>query len=728
MITRIFKKITHMKKTLLLLCFIVSITKAQIPTALATQLQNVLNNKVANAGDHGVSAHLILQNGQTWSGTAGVDALNNPMTDTTVFITASISKMNIATLLLLLQEAAIIDLDDTWHKYLPTLNVAFDTNITIRQLLNHTSGLADYLEVPANQHYVTQNFSNFFTPQYILENIVSGVPDFAAGTNFNYSNTNYCLAGLVAEAATPNTLAQELHARVWGPAGMNHTYLGAYEPIPMPRAGVWWNFGSGTTNYSNQSDTSMLSFGFGTDNVVTTPTDLTKLVDAIINGNLLSAQSKTEMMSWVPQSYVNQWVAGYGLGMHHFLNQGLDTLVGHDGKFCNQSDVFHSSMCGFTLATMTNSETFWEGIYQSMYDVLRNYYQCNTVPVANFVASDRAGCAGTTITFSDSSTNWRPTAWNWSFPGGTLTGGTTLTDSMPQVIYNTPGVYAVSYTASTLGGSDAITKNGYITVNSAVASYNTAFVESFETATVPGADWSVSNTAALDWAVTSIGAATGTKSVYIDNYSNTAGNKSSLTSTAFDVSGFTTPKLTFKMAYQQKVPTNAEKLQVLTSTDCGATWVVRFTKQGSALATVTPPSPVPLIPGSSQFNTYTVNINGVAGSPNVRFRFDFTADPSAPGNYIFLDDINIFDASVGIKTNEAEFGLNIYPNPANSQFNISTKEIADEISVSDVLGRVVYSIKPAEKKVSLILENEGLYFVTVKTGAQSTTRKLVVKK
>src|SRR6266404_2548527 len=101
-------------KKLLLFIFIITLTtfvKAQIPPALATQLQTVLNNKVNTAGDHGVSAHIIMDNGQTWSGTAGVDAVGNPITDTTVFITASISKLNIATLMLLLQEAAIIDLD-----------------------------------------------------------------------------------------------------------------------------------------------------------------------------------------------------------------------------------------------------------------------------------------------------------------------------------------------------------------------------------------------------------------------------------------------------------------------------------------------------------------------------------------------------------------------------------------------------------------------------------------
>jgi len=716
-----------MKKFTFFLCFIAltTMTNAQIDSSLAAQLQNVLNTQVSVSGNHGVSAHLILQNGQTWSGTAGVNGLSMPITDSTVFITASISKLNIAILLLMLAQDSLISLDDTWHKYLPTLNVAFDTNITIRQLLNHTSGIKDYLEVPANAHYVTSNFSTFYTPQYILENIVSGVPDFPRGTNFNYSNSNYALAAYVAEAATANSLQSELRTRIWNPVGMKHTYFGAYESIPDQRAGVWWNFGAGLTNYSNQSDTSMLSFGYGTDNIVTCPTDLAKLVHALLNNQLLSPQAMNEMLAFVPQSFV-QWTGGYGLGIHHFLGQTVDTLLGHDGKFCNLSDVFHSSMCGFTLATMTNTETVWEGIYGPMYDIIRTYYQCNAVPVANFYASTRDACTGATITFSDSSTNMRPTSWNWSFPGGTLTGGTTLTDSMPQVIYNTPGTYSVSYTASTSAGSNSITKNAYLTITSNVASHNSAFTESFETATLPDSDWTISNSAGLDWAITSIGAATGSKSVYIDNFSNTAGNKSSLISTAFDVSGFSTPSLTFKIAYQQKVSTNADKLQVFTSTDCGTSWFLRWTKSGAALATVTPPSPIPLFPTPGQFTNYTVNINNVAGSPHVRFRFDFFADPAGPGNYIFIDDINIFDASVGINPIEAPIGLNIYPNPASGQFNITDSQIIDEITIKDLLGQIFYQARPNDKNISFVIGQEGLYFVTVKSGRQTTTRKLIV--
>lgn len=681
-------------------------------------------------GQNGNSAHLILQGGQTWSGTAGVNGQSQPITDSTVFIAASISKLNIALVLLSMQESGLIDLDDTWHKWLPTLNVAFDTNITIRQLLNHTSGITDYLEVPSAQGYVTSNFSTFYTPQYILENIVGSTPDFPAGTNFNYSNSNYCLAAYVAEAATANSLKDELHTRIWDPLGMNHTYFGGYEPINDVSAGKWWHFvggSAGTANYSNQSDTSTLSFGFGTDNVVTRPTDLAKLVHALTNNSILNAQSMAEMQSWVPQSATN-WTGLYGLGFHHLYGQAVDTVVGHNGKFMNESDVFHSNMCGYTLCCMSNTYGNWEWLYDQMYNVIRNYYLCNAVPVANFYTNTKTACPGTVIIFSDSSTNIRPTSWHWSFPGGTLTGGTTVNDSMPKVTYAIPGTYAVSYTASTSAGSDTISKNSYITINSNIASYNTAFAEGFETATLPNSDWDLDNNLGFDWAITSNAAATGAKSLWIDNFSNSAGNNSILQSTSFDISNFISPKLTFKYAYQQRASSNVDKMQILSSTDCGKTWTSRWSRAGALLANVTPTvGTSPFTPTSNQFTTYTVNINGVAGSPNVRFRFEFFADPNGQGNNMYVDDINLFDASVGIKTNEAQIGFDIYPNPASGQFNITSSTSIEEINVKDVLGRIIYQANPNDKNIFLRIDGEGLYFVSVSSGGQTTTRKLIVK-
>lgn len=721
-----------MKKFYLFLLTVLlgSALQAQIPSALATQLQNVLNDGINNKGMHGNSAHLILQSGQTWTGTAGVNGQGQPILDTTVFIAASISKLNIALVLLLMQEDGILDLDDTWHDWLPNLNVAFDTNITIRQLLNHTSGIKDYLEVPSAETYITNNFSYFYTPQYVLENIISGTPDFAAGTNFSYSNSNYCLAAYIAEAATANSLKDELHNRIWDPLGMNHTYFGAYEPINDPSAGRWWHFAGGSAgvaDYSNQSDTSILSFGYGTDNVVTCPTDLAKLVHALTNNQILNAQSMTELQTWVPQSAID-WTGNYGLGIHHLLGQTVDSVIGHNGKFMNESDVFHSSMCGFTLCCMSNTYGNWEWLYNQMYSVIRNYYACNAVPVANFYATPKTACTGNIVTLRDSSTNYKPTAWNWNIPGATFVNGTNANDSMPQVIYNTSGFYPISYTATAIGGSNSITKNNYITINNLLPAHNSSFLESFEsTIVLPSADWTIYNRDTLNWALTSTAAATGTNSIYIDNFSNTAGNKSHIYSEAIDISGFASPKLSFKMAYRQAQSSNFEKLQVTTSTDCGNTWIARWTRQGSTLATVSPANPAVFIPTAAQFTTYTVNIIGVAGSNNLRIKFEFTADALSPGNNIYIDDINIYDATVGVESKFSNDQINVFPNPSTESVNILSGKELDDLTIEDVLGRTVFQSDKKDKRYQVNLQTEGVYILKANISNQIIVKKIIIK-
>lgn len=344
---------------------------AQIAPALATQLQQILNNRVQNNGDRGVSACVIMPNGSTWKGTAGVGQNSVAITDTTVFHGASITKINIATLILLLAENNLLHLDSSWKKYI-NLNATFNPSITIRQLLNHTSGIKDYLEAPGSGTFVTNNFNYTFTPVQILENIVNGTPDFAPGTNFNYSTSNYVLLALIAQTVTGNPVQQELRTRIWNPLGMSHTYFGGYETYTEPRAGVWWNFGAGFQNYSNNPETSMLTFGYGGANIVSTPQDLALFARALFTGTLLSQTSKSAMLVFSPNSYPT-WCAGYGLGVHHALAFQTNTVLGHDGYYTNMSDMFHTYDYGFTLVTMTNSQTQWSAIFDQMYNAIRNH-------------------------------------------------------------------------------------------------------------------------------------------------------------------------------------------------------------------------------------------------------------------------------------------------------------------------------------------------------------------
>lgn len=367
-----------MKKFIIFLCLI-SITSsitAQIDSVLAGQLQNALDSCVS-IGNNGVSAYVLMPNGQFWNGTAGVGKQNIPITDSTVFHGASITKFNIAILMMLLVEDNLVDLDRSWNDYV-SLNVDFDTSITVRQLLNHTSGIADYLETDTADAIIISDFDLFYTPQFILENIVSGVPDFPTGTDFAYSSSNYVLVGLIAEAVTGNPVHTELRNRIWNPLGMSHTYFGAYETYTEPTSGVWWNFGSGLTDYSDMPKTSMLSYAYGGGNIVSCPTDLGVLLNALLSSQLLNTQSLNEMLTFVPESY-SSWTAGYGLGIHHQYGQNDDKVIGHDGCYTNLSDMFHSMNYDFTLVTMSNTAISWFGVFNPMYDILSNYFMTTDV-------------------------------------------------------------------------------------------------------------------------------------------------------------------------------------------------------------------------------------------------------------------------------------------------------------------------------------------------------------
>ncbi len=361
-----------------LIGFICSV-QSQIDPILATQLQQILNQRVLWNGDHGVSACVIMPDGAVWNGYAGVGAGETLVSDTMVFHGASTMKMNIAVLMILLDEEGIIDLDESWDTYVD-LDVAFSPEITIRQLIGNRSGIADYLEIAGSGNYVTSDFDHQFTPQEILEDIVSDVPDFAPGTEFWYSTSNFVLAAHIINEVTGNPVEEELRSRIWEPLGMDHTHFGGYETYSEPKSGVWWNFGNGVNDYSMVSETSMLSYGYGGANMVSTPSDLAKFVRAVVEGTFLSENAWNQMIQFSPDSY-DDWSAGYGLGVHNANAWGNNSVLGHDGYFTNMTDMFHSLDDGFTLVTMTNTQTGWFAIFNDMYEEISAFIELNVADV-----------------------------------------------------------------------------------------------------------------------------------------------------------------------------------------------------------------------------------------------------------------------------------------------------------------------------------------------------------
>ena len=150
------------------------------------------------------------------------------------FKIASLTKTYTATVVLQLVGEGKLSLDDTVEQRLPGV-VPNGGKITIRQLLNHTSGLADFESDPRYlKPYLSGNFGYYWAPRQLVRMGVSHKPLFAPGTRWSYSNTNYVVAQLIVEKVTGKTLGAELKRRIFQPLGLRPAR--ATRPSPVCRA------------------------------------------------------------------------------------------------------------------------------------------------------------------------------------------------------------------------------------------------------------------------------------------------------------------------------------------------------------------------------------------------------------------------------------------------------------------------------------------------------------
>lgn len=159
----------------------------------------------------------------------------------------SISKQFTVTALLMLQEQGRLSLDDPVGKYFPELTRSGDVNL--KQLLSHTSGYSDYYP----QDYLPASMRAATTPAAIMGLWARRPLDFEPGSRWQYSNTNYVIAGAVVEKVTGAPLSGLLRQRIFEPLGMHPggaepqgTYrYGSGPPRPMPAEGAGWLFATG---------------------------------------------------------------------------------------------------------------------------------------------------------------------------------------------------------------------------------------------------------------------------------------------------------------------------------------------------------------------------------------------------------------------------------------------------------------------------------------------------
>jgi D-alanyl-D-alanine carboxypeptidase len=318
------------------------IAKAQsLDPVLANELQNKIDSIRTANNIKGISASVIYPGMGTWKGVSGISHAGTPITSDMLFGIASNTKLFTGVLLLKLAENNIIQLDDSLHHYLPTFN-HIDSNITIRQLLNHTSGLNDVTSVPGYSDSMTTNPNRIFTASELMTWI--GPPIFPAGTGWNYCNTNYLLAGMIAESATGQSYNQLLRDSILTPLQLDSTFLDVYEPILYSVAHPWQ---AGVNNNAIPRK-SVNSAAWAAGAMYSTSGEMVQWYHALMNGQVLDSNSFNEMTTFVGSG-------NYGIGISQATVIGR-TVWTHGGTIWGgyNSSMMFDSASGIVICVLIN--------------------------------------------------------------------------------------------------------------------------------------------------------------------------------------------------------------------------------------------------------------------------------------------------------------------------------------------------------------------------------------
>jgi D-alanyl-D-alanine carboxypeptidase len=279
----------------------------------------------------------------------GSDPAGIPLTPDAVFRIGSITKVFTAALTLSLFDDGEVDLDSPVTDYVTRVRVPDD--VTVRDLLQHTSGIPNYTDSPMRLvSRALDDPQRVWLPEETIGLVEDKEPLFEPGARFSYSNTNYSILGVLIEEVTGLPFAAVLRDRILEPLGLDSTYLDGFEEGQDP-FGAYTTFGPTNDPGTNAGPidfeyTAIATDAWAAGAMVSSVEDLHAFLSALFDGQVISAESLAAMTS-------NE---EYGLGIGRFPDFG--ELYGHSGGIPGYGTlVMHAPDTGKTAVWIVTNDT-----------------------------------------------------------------------------------------------------------------------------------------------------------------------------------------------------------------------------------------------------------------------------------------------------------------------------------------------------------------------------------
>ena len=248
---------------------------------------------------------------------------------------ASNTKTFVAVLIMKMVEEGKVKLDEPIETYLPGLIKGQGVDgkkITVRQLLQHTSGLPDFGDGQLD-YFAIRN--DYVSPRDVLDGVLSRPAQFAPGAKFQYNNANYVALGLLAERVAKRPIAEQIETKIVKPLGLKHTYMPAPgEKTIRGKHPHGYHTRDGKPGKLEDITEADPSWEWAAGSMISTPSELNKFMQSVFDGSLLSQASISEMKKSVPAPEMG---GEYGLGLIGYKSS-CGVVWGHSGN----NPGFHS--------------------------------------------------------------------------------------------------------------------------------------------------------------------------------------------------------------------------------------------------------------------------------------------------------------------------------------------------------------------------------------------------